>query len=100
MTFSQFLSILRARWWAALLVFLLIVLQPDLGTPTAGHHAFVRSARQLPDADGAKAQVDAQVARAFDGGKVARVLVPLDAAQEVVEQPLRAAGARGQIELR
>ena len=53
----------------------------------------VRGARQLADRDGAEAQVHAQVARPAHCREVARVLVAVDALQEVVEERGAAADA-------
>ena len=55
---------------------------------------------QVADRDGAKAQVHTEVARAFHGGEVACLVVALDALHEIFKQAVRAAGARGQRQLR
>ncbi|MDT4853391.1 hypothetical protein FQZ97_876560 [compost metagenome] len=54
----------------------------------------------MADRDGTEAQVHAEVARAFHGGEVARLVVAVDALHEIFKQAVRAAGAGGQRQLR
>ena len=64
--------------------------EPDLGATVAALGALPGLARQAPDRDGAKAQVQAQVAGALDGGEVARGLVLVHAVEKLIEQGLSA----------
>ena len=70
--------------------------EPGGGTRVAVQHQPMRCARQQAWRDGAKTQVHAQIAGALDRRKVARVVVPFDPAQKVVEQLLCTTGASGQ----
>ena len=62
--------------------------QPDTGARTARQHAGIGFSGQLTDRDRAKAQMHAQVARAFDRREVARFFVLVNSRQKVLQQGL------------
>ncbi len=68
------------------------------GDPLPMHWVGQRS--RLPHGEGAKTQVHAQVTGPFDGGEVARLVVAVDALQEIGQQLARAAGPGGHGQLR
>ena len=73
--------------------------QPSAGARIARQVQRVGQPQGLAHRERAKAQVHPQVARAFDGGKVARLVVVLDAVDKVGQELLRTAGAGGQVQL-
>ena len=72
--------------------------QPHLSTGRAHPHAFKRGGCQLANRHCAEAQMHAQVAGAFDGGKVAGFVVTVHAVKEVFKQSQAAGAARGHMQ--
>jgi hypothetical protein len=60
--------------------------QPGSGSSTACDLSLQRQRDQMADRDGSKTQVHTQVARTFDGRKVAGLVIGIHSIPEVVQQ--------------